>query len=518
MPLQPMPAFESRAEDVLRAVIEGTASVTGDEFFRSLVKNVASALGVRYAFVTECKQKPMVQTLAFWIGDRFGPTPAFDVTDTPCRDVINNGEIRCYTNGLQELFPKDLPLVDLGAVSYLGIPAFDAFGQVVGHIVILDTKPMEENLRTQAILRIFASRAGAELKRQQAEDKLRKALFEVERLKNQLYAENLYLQEEIRTHHHFNEIVGESPAVKEMLKCLETVASTDSTVLIHGPTGTGKELIARALHQYSGRKDRPLITMNCAAISAGLVESELFGHVKGAFTGAISNRDGRFKLADNGTLFLDEVGELALETQAKLLRVLQEQEFEPVGSSKSIEVDVRIIAASNRDLLEEVQKEKFRSDLYYRLNVFPIRVPSLKERPADVPLLVKFFVQKYSARMGKHIRMIPTETMRKLTAYEWPGNVRELQNLIERAVILSNDVLTLATDFQISKPTAPEQLEASATSKLVSLEEAERRHIERILKQTNWRIEGTRGAAKILGVHPNTLRSRLQKLGVKRSD
>ena len=276
MPLQPMPAFESRAEDVLRAVIEGTASVTGDEFFRSLVKNVASALGVRYAFVTECKQKPMVQTLAFWIGDRFGPTPAFDVTDTPCRDVINNGEVRCYTSGLQQLFPKDLPLVDLGAVSYLGIPAFDAFGQIVGHIVILDTKPMDENLKTQAILRIFASRAGAELKRQQAEDKLRKTLFEVERLKNQLHAENRYLQEEIRTHHHFDQIVGESPAVKEMLKCLETVASTDSTVLIHGPTGTGKELIARAIHQHK-------------------------------------------------------------------------HEFEPVGSSKSIEVDVRIIAATNRD-------------------------------------------------------------------------------------------------------------------------------------------------------------------------
>src|SRR5881409_1480768 len=239
----------------------------------------------------------------------------------------------------------------------------------------------------------------------------------MEQEKARLEAQNTYLQEEIRSEHNFGEIVGSSPALLDVLRQVEQVARIDATVLIHGETGTGKELIARAIHDRSPRKHRALVKVNCGAISAGLVESELFGHVKGAFTGAIAHRDGRFKLADGGTIFLDEVGELPLDTQVKLLRVLQEQEFEPVGSSKSIEVDVRIIAATNRDLLEEVQKEKFRSDLYYRLNVFPIRVPSLKERPGDVPLLVRFFVQKYSARMGKHIRMIPTETMRKLTAY-----------------------------------------------------------------------------------------------------
>ena len=508
--MQPVPISENRAEEILRAVIEGTASVTGSEFFQSLVKYLASALGVKYAFVTECLEKPMVQMLAFWTGDGFGPTPAYDITETPCLGVIN-GEVKCYRNGLQELFPKDKELETLSAVSYLGIPVFDAFGKVVGHLVALDTKPMEEDQRTQSILRIFASRAGAELKRQQAENELRSALMEVERLKNQLHAENLYLQEEIRTQHHFDEIVGESREFTEMLKRVETVALTDSTVLVHGPTGTGKEVIARAIHHRSRRRDRPLIKVNCAAISAGLVESELFGHVKGAFTGAVSHRDGRFKVADNGTLFLDEVGELPLETQSKLLRVLQEHEFEPVGSSKSIKVNVRIIAATNRDLAAAVKTGAFRSDLYYRLNVFPIRVPPLSERLDDIPALVSFFVNRFAGGMGKPGMTVPVEAMQKLTSYTWPGNVRELMNVIERAVILSpGDTLRLESDFTgLDEP-------AENTAGAATLEEAERMHIESVLRQTNWVIEGSRGAARILEVHPNTLRSRIQKFGLKR--
>src|SRR6266705_1691108 len=272
---------------------------------------------------------------------------------------------------------------------------------------------------------------------------------EVRRLRDQLAAENVYLQEEIQSEHNFEEIVGNCPALLATLKQAEQVARTDSTVLILGETGTGKELIARAIHDRSPRKSRALVKVNCGAISAGLVESELFGHVKGAFTGAIAHRDGRFKLADGGTLFLDEVGELPLDTQVKLLRVLQEQEFEPIGSSRTISVNVRVVAATNRDLEELVREGKFRADLFYRLNVVPLRVPALRERVSDLPLLVTFFVQKCAKKLGKQITSVGEEAMRRLTGYAWPGNVRELQNVIERAVILSpGKTLVLAEELR----------------------------------------------------------------------
>src|SRR5437899_3356062 len=270
----------------------------------------------------------------------------------------------------------------------------------------------------------------------------------MEREKARLEAQNTYLQEEIRSEHNFGEIVGSSPALVDVLRQVDQVAPADSRALIIGETGTGKELIARAIHDRSGRKARPLVKVNCGAISAGLVESELFGHVKGAFTGALANRDGRFKVADGGTIFLDEVGELPLDTQVKLLRVLQEQEFEPIGSSKTVKVDVRIIAATNRDLSAAVTEGKFRRDLYYRLNVFPIRVPPLRERIADVPLLMSFFLQRFAKKLGKPVKKVSEETVRSLTGYPWPGNIRELQYVIERAILLSpGDTLVLAPDF-----------------------------------------------------------------------
>jgi len=304
-------------------------------------------------------------------------------------------------------------------------------------------------------------------------------------------------------------------------------------VLILGETGTGKELIARALHDRSPRKNRALVKVNCGAISAGLVESELFGHVKGAFTGAISNRDGRFKLADGGTIFLDEVGELPLDTQVKLLRVLQEQEFEPIGSSRTIKVNVRVIAATNRDLEQQVREGKFRADLFYRLNVVPLRVPALRERMSDLPLLVTFFVQKCAAKLGKHIKSVSDEAMRQLTGYTWPGNVRELQNVIERAVILSpGNTLVLAEKLRppapapgSGQPEAAQPQNRNVESRISSpdankdsgsLEDVERRHIESVLERTNWMIEGERGAAKMLNLNPSTLRSRMQKLNIKR--
>jgi formate hydrogenlyase transcriptional activator len=351
---------------------------------------------------------------------------------------------------------------------------------------------------------------------------------EIVELKSRLEKENVYLQEEIRTEHNFEEIIGNSPALLTVLRKVEQVAPTDSTVLIYGETGTGKELIARAIHDHSARKKRPLLKVNCSAISAGLVESELFGHVKGAFTGAFERHIGRFELADGGTIFLDEIGELPLETQVKLLRVLQEREFEPVGSNRPVRVDVRVIAATNRNLEDSIQKREFRSDLYYRLNVFPIETPSLRERRSDIPQLAMFFLSRFSKKFGKDIQGIPRETMDRLLNYSWPGNIRELQNVIERAAILSQrSVLELGSDTVpvLATPSAAAvEVEIPSEGKpdlpgnpSSTLEEIERKHIAGVLDQTLGIIEGPRGAAKILGLHPNTLRHRMQKLGLKRA-
>jgi PAS domain S-box-containing protein len=346
--------------------------------------------------------------------------------------------------------------------------------------------------------------------RKRAEEALQKALTEVSQLKNQLQEENIYLQEEIKLAHNFDEIIGHSDAIKYVLYKIEQVAPTDSTVLITGETGTGKELVARAIHSASRRKNRPLVKVNCAALSASLIESELFGHERGAFTGAAARKIGRFELANDATIFLDEIGELPLELQVKLLRVIQEGEFERLGSSKTIKADVRIIAATNRNLQTEVQKGLFREDLYYRLNVFPITVPPLKQRSEDVPLLVEHFVQRFSKKLGKEITSVSPATLKSLREYSWPGNIRELANVIERAVInTQGEVLRLTDHFGIAHPE-----ESSVSSK--TLEEIEREHITRTLDDNGWRIEGPTGAAKILGLNPSTLRTRMTKLRIQK--
>ena len=324
----------------------------------------------------------------------------------------------------------------------------------------------------------------------------------------------------------YEEIVGDSPPLLALLRRVDQVAPTDSSVLIYGETGTGKELIARAIHDRSNRKNRPLVKVNCSAISAGLVESELFGHVKGAFTGAFERRIGRFELADGGTIFLDEVGELPQDTQVKLLRVLQEREFEPVGSNRSVRVDVRIICATNRNLEESIKAGTFRSDLYYRLNVFPLEVPPLRERRSDIDQLARFFVSRYARNLGKKITAISEGATQKLLSYSWPGNVRELQNVIERALILSNgpvldlegDLATVSASSFVPQPaTELAEVPYADQSPLQTLQEVERAHILAVLQQTNGVIEGANGAAKTLGMHPNTLRHRIEKLGIKRT-
>jgi len=347
-----------------------------------------------------------------------------------------------------------------------------------------------------------------------------KAYEGIAAFKARLEIEYTCLQDEIPKKHTFEEIVGSSPQLLKLLDHVELAAPVDANVLIMGETGAGKELIARAIHSRSARRDSALVKVNCGAIPSGLVESELFGHVRGAFTSASERRIGRFELANHGTLFLDEVGELPLETQVKLLRVLQEQEFEPVGSNRTIKVNVRIIAATNRSLEKAVQSGTFRSDLYYRLNVIPLHVPALRDRPSDIPQLVMAFLQQSAKRMGKPVRSVLLETMRLLVEYSWPGNIRELQNAIERGVVLCRgSILTLGADLlPIEACDIRAELEAISETKAGdSLDEIQRQHILRVLERTGWVISGPNGAGAILDIHPNTLRSLMKRLGIRRA-
>lgn len=665
-----------RSEEILGHITEGIAGATGEEFFRSLARHLASALGVRYAFITECADpaRTRVRALAFWDGAGFAQDIEYPLRGTPCESVIE-GNICSYPERLQLLFPEDKDLVTLGAESFAGVPLVDHRRNVLGHLVVMDNKPRVFGEHELRILRLFATRAASELERSRAADSLRRSeaqrrmlleinnavitklsrdelwtaiadavrrivpfdrlalaqydaqddrlrivtyggpyqrddytpigrelklddspaglaftsqhyvlrrdleaermtsseerayshgfrsicalpllirghsigaitmgslnraqyseddaefLMEVanqialaihnmsahedaQALRARFEAQAVYLQEEIKSEHNFEEIIGQSDPVRRLLKQVEQVAPTEATVLIRGETGTGKELLARAVHDRSRRKSRPLVKVNCGAIPAGLVESELFGHEKGAFTGATQRRIGRFELADGGTIFLDEVTELPVDTQVKLLRVLQEGDFERVGSSQTIKVNVRVIAATNRNLQEAVKSGLFRADLFYRLNVFPLEVPALRERPEDIPLLVNFFLSKFAKSLGKEVRGVSQKSMENLSRYSWPGNIRELQNVIERAVVLAKGPV-----MQIDESMLREEEAASDSSFIETLENNERNHIMRALNETRWVIHGKKGAAEILGINPSTLRSRMEKLKIKK--
>ncbi len=625
--------------DALRLVVEGTAAETGTAFFRALVRNLSTVLGTAGAWVTEyLPDQKSLRAYAFWLNGEYIDRFEYPIAGTACEPVVEDRRLVHIPDRLVELYPHDVGLGGLVPVSYLGVPLLDSDGDVMGHLSVLDTKPMLADERGISLFQIFAARAAAEQRRLRQELEVRareqelaalldsamdavvvldaagvvsrvnpaaerlfgctgedllgenfreflppesaarfdafvKELdaqpegrrhlwipqsFAVQRwsrdvfpaeatlsrfvsrgrdfhtliLRNvdgrlaaeqriaSLTVQTEYLQAEIRALKNLGEIIGQSPALRRVLQDVEQVAGTDAAVLILGETGTGKELFARAIHTASRRADRPLVTVNCAAIPSTLIESEFFGHEKGAFTGATARREGRFALADSGTIFLDEVGELPLELQGKLLRVLQEGTFEPVGSGVTRKVDVRVVAATNRDLGREVAAGRFRQDLFYRLNVFPMHLPPLRDRKEDIPPLAAAFARRYAQRIGRPLGTLAFEDGQRLQQYSWPGNVRELQNVIERAVITAVEgrlnldrALPEVGSVSVSPGNSPASAAVIRTQQ--ELEELERSNLVRALDASNGRIAGEGGAAALLGMNPSTLRSRMKALGVK---
>ncbi len=626
-------------DSAIRAILEGTSTQIGSEFFSALVKNLCLVLKTSGAWVTEYSEESrFLKANAFWYKDRWIKDFGYKIDGTPCEQVIEKSKFLYIKENVQEYFPNG-PSFGLNVVSYMGAPLLNVDGKTLGLLGVVDDKPLPEKQSNPVIFQIFASRASAEMQRlyaekeiQEKERKLRrlvnstmdgiieldkefnisminpatlklfkcelkeivgkcflellsdksKTLFknsvkelekmpegeksiwitdnleihckngimfpseatvslyevnnenfytvilrnvndkiEAEKKIHSLENETEYLKEELNSINSFEEIIGQSRPIMNLLHEIDMVAKVNSTVLISGETGTGKELVARAIYTMSARKDKPFVKVNCAAIPSTLIESELFGHVPGAFTGATKKRIGRFELADGGTIFLDEIGDLHLDLQSKLLRVLQEGEFEPVGSSETKKVDVRIIAATNRDLKEEIKKGKFREDLFYRLNVYPIKVPPLRERGNDIIKLANEFIKKSSRKLGIDSPKLTQDSMNKLKNYSWPGNVRELQNIIERAMIVSKNG-KLNIENMIPNESANLQSETSAGNKedkILSQNEIlklEKENILRALKSTNWKISGTNGAAKLLGLPPTTLNSKIKSYGIKK--
>ncbi|MEN8690377.1 MAG: sigma 54-interacting transcriptional regulator [Desulfobacterales bacterium] len=630
-------------DTILKKIVEGTATETGEGFFNALVKNLALALDVPAAWVTEnVDESRQFLVLAFWLDGKLTEDEELKPEGTPCEAVLVEGRMVHVPDNIEEVFPNDPDLGPLGIESYVGVPFKDKNGHVLGHLAVFDRRPMPESEEKLAIIQIFAARAASELRRIRAEALVREREEKLSRLLNSapdaiveldkdlnvtllnsvaekafqvkakevlgrhfsdflsqdtfphlrnltqelstikkgaahrwvpeiltaicadgsrfpteatlsrcgnlgrisftlilrnindrlaaekkirtLSIEAEHLREEIRALGNFDNIIGTSIPLMKVLNDVDQVAATDATVLIHGETGTGKELIAWAIHEASQKRERSLVKVNCAAIPAGLMESEFFGHEKGAFTGATQKRVGRFALADGGTIFLDEVAELPADLQAKLLRVLQEGEYEPVGSSRTLKVNVRVIAATNRDLQKAVDEGNFRQDLYYRLNVFPIQLPPLRERGDDVVLLSRAFVEKLTRQLGCTISPLSQLDIHRLKSYPWPGNVRELQNVIERAVITARDGrlnLDRALPETAQGSENPQAAEASSDDipirTAAQMQALERENLIRALKATDWRISGKNGAAKLLGLAPSTLNSRLKALGLKRS-
>jgi transcriptional regulator with GAF, ATPase, and Fis domain len=520
MPLPHEPDRVPRFEQLLAEVASRLNGLSGkdmDEAIRDALRELCLFLGTERSTLLEFSEDGRrFESIYWWAGEGIAPTGSVDAGRLPWfTDRLLKGETMAF-----ERLPDDLPAeargerafaVESGLKSNLTVPLV-----VVGHpVCALATGA----LRTQRTwpptlverVRLYGQMLTAAVHRRRQERALEESQTEIERLNRRLRRENRYLQEEIRTERHIDEIVGRSPAFLRALTAAEQVGPTGATVLLLGETGTGKELLARAIHDHGPRRSRALVTLNCAALPAGLVESELFGHEKGAFTGATADRPGRFEVAHGGTLFLDEVGDLPPEAQAKVLRVLQEGEFERLGSTATRKVDVRVVAATHRDLATEAAAGRYRADLYYRLSVFPISIPPLRERREDVEPLVWFFVHRRQRELERRIERVSPDAMDALRRYDWPGNVRELENVVERALILSTGTtLQLEGAFAASAGTAP----PPAPSR--DLDTVQRAHIETVLAECGWKINGPGNAAERLALHPNTLRFRMKKLGIHR--
>ncbi len=502
-----------RERDRLRVVLDVTNAMVANLDLRDLFRAVSELLRrlIKHEYaslvlVDPVKGQLRLEALDFPGGDsQIHEAQSPSAEDSPAAGAMRTRQPVTWNRRNAEEFPSEVMrrLLAAGLQSAVCIPLLRG-NKVLGTLNVASMRdaafgPHEVELLTQIGNELAIAVENALAYRQ------------IEELKDKLAEEKLYLEDEIRTEYDFEEIVGESPSLKRVLHDVETVAPTDSTVLILGESGTGKELIARALHNLSGRRERTFVKVNCAAIPTGLIESELFGHERGAFTGAIGQKIGRFELADKGTLFLDEIGDIPLDLQPKLLRVLQEREFERLGSTRTIKVDIRLVTATNRDLSEMIANREFREDLFYRLNVFPIPLPPLRERREDIPMLVRYFTQKYARRMSRRIETIPSDAMEALTNWNWPGNVRELENFIERAVIL-----TRGSALHVPLAELRGGAEAAPATALSTLEEAEREHILRALNESNWVVGGPTGAAARLGLKRTTLQSRIAKLGIKK--
>lgn len=503
-------------EDRYRALLAVSEAIISHRDLPALLHGLAGQLlsVVQFDALSVVLYEPARGTMRLHVLETGEPVPSgFEIVLRPEDDpagLVWQTQQPLITSNVAELrrWPGFLERVQpYGVQSYCWLPLTTARRRL-GALVFVSKQPAAYDGSDVRFLQLVANHVAVAV-----ENAL--AFQEIEALRDKLAKEKEYLEEEVRTEHHFGDIIGENAALRAVLKQVETVAPTESTVLIRGETGTGKELIARAVHDLSPRKDRTFVKLNCAAIPTGLLESELFGHEKGAFTGAINQKIGRFELAHQGTLFLDEVGDIPLELQPKLLRVLQEQEFERLGGTKTIRVNVRLVAATNRDLAEMLAEGRYRSDLYYRLNVFPVTLPPLRERPDDIPRLARHFTQGFARRMGRRIEIIPPQVMDALVRYPWPGNVRELQNVIERAVILSkgSTLQVSAADLQSASATTTPPVAASRT-----LADAEREHILRALRDTNWVLGGPDGAAARLGMKRSTLHWKMKKLGISRPE
>lgn len=493
-------------QSLLNTIVRGTSGHVGKEFFENLVICIVRAVHVKHVIVTECLdvEKTRLRTLAYAENTYLKENVEYDTEGTPCKLIMQSKKPLYIPHEVQKEFPAEE-----GVECYMGVPILNSHNEMLGHIAVLHERHFAFSDEKIEILKIFAARCAAEIERISAERQLKAIAKENQRLRKLLSIENSYLRDELAKQNIYSRISSKSNRLKSVIQLVEKVAKTKSTVLLTGETGTGKGVFADTIHRLSNRNRRAMIKVNCATLPKELIESELFGHEKGSFTGAQTRKTGKFEVAEGSTIFLDEIGELPLDQQVKLLKVLQEREFDRVGGTKPIKTDVRVIAATNRDLALEVEKGNFRSDLYYRLNVFPIHLPPLRERKEDLFSLVDFFIKKHGNEISEKLPEFDQRSLKLIQDYDWPGNIRELENVVERALILFDGKKLTLDQARFIKPDKDKGIENP------TLEEMEKSYILDVLQRVNYKISGTNSASEILKINPNTLYSKMKKLGIR---